>query len=340
LGHVAGTTVHGFPGYRRGRPLPSLRQVLDGEPPTNTPPVRVNALPGLQFRYSGGGTSIVQQALMDVTGLPFPELMRELVLGPLGMEHSTYEQPLPQARWPEAATGHRYVGGRLDGDWHVYPEMAAAGLWTTPSDLAQLVLEVQAVRVGREGRVLTKESVAAMLTPQAKGPVGIGFWVEGEGDRQRFEHGGGNEGFRCRLLGYAEQGLGAVVMTNADAGWILVQEVLGAIAREYRWPLGEGERIGFLELPRRAAQLEQSDWAGHVGEYEVHQGYHMRVVHGADLALQPPGQPALTLVPTSKTAFYAEALDLEVTFRQDEAGRTTGLVLRQNGIDVEARRVD
>jgi CubicO group peptidase (beta-lactamase class C family) len=340
LGHVAGTTVHGFPGYRRDRSLPSLRQVLDGEPPANTPPVRVNTLPGLQFRYSGGGTSIVQQLLMDVTELPFPTLMRELVLEPLGMQHSTYEQPLPQARWAEAATGHRWLGGRVEGGWHIYPEIAAAGLWTTPSDLAQLVLEVQNVQAGGMGRVLTRASVEAMLTPQASGPVGIGFFVGGEGDQRRFEHSGGNEGFRCRLLAYAEHGLGAVVMTNADAGWFLVEELMGAIAREYSWPLGAGERIGFLELPRPAIELGPHDWAGHVGKYEVRQDYHVQVIADADLVLQLAGQPALVLVPTSSMVFYTEALDLEVTFQQDQAGKTTGLVLRQNGSDMTARKVD
>jgi CubicO group peptidase (beta-lactamase class C family) len=340
LGHVAGTTVHGFPGYRRDRPVPSLRQVLDGEPPANSPPVRVNTLPGLQFRYSGGGTSIVQQLLTDMVELPFPALMRELVLEPLGMRHSTYEQPLPQDRWAEAATGHRWLGGRVEGNWHIYPEMAAAGLWTTPSDLALLIVEIQNAQAGPAGRVLTKESVEAMLTPQATGPVGIGFFVAGEDDRRRFEHSGGNEGFRCRLLAYAEHGLGAVVMTNADAGWFLVEELLGAIAREYNWPLGAGERIGHLELPRPAIQLSSRDWAGHVGEYEVRPDYHVQVISDADLVLQLSGQPALVLVPTSSTVFYAEAVDLEVTFQQDQGGRTTGLVLRQNGTDVTARKED
>ncbi|MDQ5850582.1 MAG: beta-lactamase family protein, partial [Chloroflexota bacterium] len=246
LSHTAGTTVHGFPGYRRDRQVPGLRQVLDGEPPANTPAIRVNAVPGTQFRYSGGGTSIVQQLLMDVTRMPFPQLMRELVLEPLGMEDSTYEQPLPEARWSDAATGHRTGGELVAGKWHIYPEMAAAGLWTTPSDLARAALELQRVRAGRTGKLVTRETVDQMLTAQAGGPVGIGFWPDGKGETLRFGHGGDNEGFKCELTAYAEHGLGAAVMTNGDMGWLLCQEVMAGIAREYRWPLAPDQHQGFL----------------------------------------------------------------------------------------------
>jgi CubicO group peptidase (beta-lactamase class C family) len=168
LSHGAGLTQHGFPGYNRRALLPTLRQVLDGEPPANTGPVRVNALPGTQFRYSGGGTTVVQQLLMDVTGLPFPRLMRELVLDPLGMQPSTYEQPLPEARWADAASGHRTGGAPVDGQWHGYPEMAAAGLWTTPSDLARVALAVQRARAAEPDSFLRKEIVDEMLTYQAE----------------------------------------------------------------------------------------------------------------------------------------------------------------------------
>jgi len=126
LSHTAGTTVHGFPGYPQGVPIPTPAQVLDGEPPTNTAPVRVNVLPGLLSRYSGGGTTIVQLLLTDVLGRPFPEIARELVFEPLEMQDSTYEQPLPERLWGEAATAHPWRGRSLEGRWHTYPEMAAA----------------------------------------------------------------------------------------------------------------------------------------------------------------------------------------------------------------------
>ncbi len=216
LSHTGGTTVHGFPGYRSDRPLPTLRQILDGEPPANTPAVLVNALPGLQVRYSGGGTSVGQQVLTDVTGLPFPDLMRELVLAPLGMTNSTYEQPLPQAWRGKAATGHGVDGTPLAGKWQVYPEMAAAGLWTTPSDLLSVVLEVQRARRTGAGKLFTRHSVEPMLMSQFGGTFGIGFALGGEGDALRLGHGGDNVGFKAEVLAFADHGLGAAVMANGD----------------------------------------------------------------------------------------------------------------------------
>ena len=177
LSHSAGLTVPGFPGYYRQHELPTLTQILKGAEPANTPPVRVNAVPGVQFRYSGGGTTIVQQLLVDVTGQPFPELARELVLAPLGMDQSGFEQPLPLDRWDRAATGHRPGGQPVAGRWHVYPEMAAAGLWSTPTDLARLALDLQNTNAGRAGGILHRESVNQLLTPPVDENIDPGLQV-------------------------------------------------------------------------------------------------------------------------------------------------------------------
>ena len=136
LSHTVVPPVWGFPGYRRNGLVPTLVQILDGQAPANTDAIRLNALPGIGFRYSGGGTTIVQRVLGDVMGADFPTLVRELVLDPLGMERSTFEQPLAPDRWAAAAAGHRSGGDAIPDGWHVYPEMAAAGLWTTPADVA------------------------------------------------------------------------------------------------------------------------------------------------------------------------------------------------------------
>ena len=141
LSHTAGLTVHGFPGYQASEKLPTVPQVLNGEPPANTGKVEVNLLPGTQFRYSGGGTTVAQQAVVDVLNKPFPQIMRELVLDPLGLTHSTYEQPLPKRWVAQAATGHPWKENPVNGKFHTYPEMAAAGLWTTASDLATISVE-------------------------------------------------------------------------------------------------------------------------------------------------------------------------------------------------------
>lgn len=230
LNHSAGLTVHGFRGYAADESVPSLIEVLDGKKPANSAAIRVDIAPGSKGRYSGGGYEVMQQLVIDVTGWPFPQVARELVLAPLGMSHSTYEQPLPPRYAATAATGHRPDGTAIKGGWHTYPEMAAAGLWTTPSDLAGVVLEVQ-----KGGQVLQPTTVRAMLTKLAW-DYGLGLGLGEKGGSKWFAHGGSNEGFRCTMFAYIERGQGAIVMTNGDGGSQLADEILRSIGVEYGWP--------------------------------------------------------------------------------------------------------
>jgi CubicO group peptidase (beta-lactamase class C family) len=141
LSHTAGMTVHGFAGYPSSSMLPTLTQILDGRPTANSPPIVVDAVPGNNWRYSGGGYVVVQQLLDDVTGMPFDKLMQKTVLHPFGMSDSSYEQPLPKSKLVKIALPYRRNGTPVRGGPHVYPELAAAGLWTTPSDLARYGIE-------------------------------------------------------------------------------------------------------------------------------------------------------------------------------------------------------
>jgi CubicO group peptidase (beta-lactamase class C family) len=236
LSHTAGTTVHGFDGYPAGHRLPTLREILDGTKPANSAPIRVDKVPGQGFRYSGGGTMIVQRLMMDATSKQFPELMKTSVLVPLEMSSSTFQQPLPAALRPKAASGYDAKGVRIPGRWHLYPEMAAAGLWTTPSDLARYVIEVELAYEGKSKKVLDREMIRQMLTPQNGGPVGLGPFVGNRGKVRQFSHNGGNAGFRCDFVGLLEKGDGAVVMTNSDAGTPLIDEILKSIGAAYGWP--------------------------------------------------------------------------------------------------------
>jgi CubicO group peptidase (beta-lactamase class C family) len=168
LSHSAGLTVHGFPGYAANEPVPSLTQIFDGQkPPANTDPIRVDILPGKQFRYSGGGYTVLQQLMIDVTGKPFPSLMQELLLSKIGMTHSRFDQPLAKELEPVAAAGHLPTAAVIRGRWHTYPEMAAAGLWTTPSDLALFAIELMESVQGKSNRVLSQEMSTQMLTKQS-----------------------------------------------------------------------------------------------------------------------------------------------------------------------------
>jgi CubicO group peptidase (beta-lactamase class C family) len=230
LSHTAGMTVHGFPGYPSGGPIPTLVQVLNGESPANTGPVRVSTAPNSGWRYSGGGYTVVQQMVIDLTGKAYPQFMREAVLAPLGMERSTFEQPLP-ADWAKtAATGFYADGKQVPGRWHIYPEMAAAGLWTTSSDLARFVIALQRALAGHSGSVISQATAQEMLTPHSSS-YGLGVLIDGP----VFGHTGRDEGFDATLVAYAQTGRGVVIMINANDNSGVLPRIVRFVARQYRW---------------------------------------------------------------------------------------------------------
>jgi len=231
--HSAGLTVHGFPGYDVDEKVPTLVQIFNGEKPANTAPIRVDFVPGTDERYSGGGITIEQQLMMDVSGKQFPALMKETVLDRIGMIDSSYEQPLPPARAAFTAGGARADGKPVHGKWHVYPEMAAAGLWTTPTDLAKFAIEIALSKQGESNKVLTQKTVEEMLTQQSK-TFGIGFALSKDHPGE-FGHNGADEGFQALLVMNSDTGQGAALMANSDNGNLVASEMMGSIAKEYGW---------------------------------------------------------------------------------------------------------
>jgi CubicO group peptidase (beta-lactamase class C family) len=229
LGHRAGTTIHGFPGYAEGKPVPTLVQVLDGKPPANTKPVVVDRKPGSGMRYSGGGYCVAQLALTDATGKPFPALMDELVLTPLKMTRSTYEQPPPEKLRANLATAHGVLGKPVPGRYHVYPEMAAAGLWSTPTDLAKLIVAVSHTWAGKPGAILPADRTREMFA------TGVGWPVLYAGDKFTAAHGGSNRGYQCVFVIRPATGQGAVILTNSDRGAAALTPALKAIREAYKW---------------------------------------------------------------------------------------------------------
>lgn len=235
LSHTAGTTVSGFRGYRYTEAVPTLLQILNGEPPANSPPIVVDLVPGNQFRYSGGGYEVMEQVVRDVTGETYPDFIRERVLQSSGMDNSTYEQPLPTSMLGSAASGYYADGVAVPGGHHIYPEMAAAALWTTPADLARFLIELQLSLRGESNRVLSRESAELLLT-EVKRDYSLGFDLWIHKGQPYFGHGGANDGFRGRMVAHRTAGYGVVILTNSDNGLELSAAVVRLIGEREGWP--------------------------------------------------------------------------------------------------------
>ena len=358
LSHTAGTTVHGFPGYAVNEKVPSLPQVLDGAMPANTAAVRVDFEPGTKYRYSGGGITIAQLAIMDIEKKPYPEIARETVLAPLNMTNSTYSQPLPDDWRKKAASGYRLDGREVEGKIHVYPEMAAAGLWTTPTDLAKFAIEMQLSLAGRSNKVLTKASVETM-TSSVLEDVGLGFFIEKHGNALYFGHGGADEGFRAEMLVNKDKGYGVVVMANSDNGQIL-REVIRGVAREYNWD-------EFLPAPYEIISLDAAKLEGYTGRFQVNPDRVLTIAtlpgaiatwsvpgavaagtnertgrlpnQPAKLIAHPTADPPFELHPISDTTFIRRDANVKYEFMRGAANKIESIRIITGGGPVDAKRI-
>lgn len=262
LSHTAGLSTPGFPGYATDAVRPTLPQILDGRAPANTPAVRPVGPAGERFRYSGGGTQIVQLWVEDETGRPFAEAMRTWVLDPLGMRDSDFRQPPPDDGAPRAHA-HQPPGKPEPGGWRVYPEQQAAGLWTTPSDLARMLIAVQAARRGEVGPLAP--AVARTVTQPVLGEAAMGFFIEPPpqpGGRARFGHYGSNQGFESQAMADLDGTEGVVVMVNSQGGGPLMDAIRRTLARVYGW---EDQRAPLAVADQRLDEVAQRA----VGQYVV-----------------------------------------------------------------------
>lgn len=318
LSHTAGLNVHGFPGYAPGTPVPTLRQVLDGAAPAVTEAVRIVAQPGNQWSYSGGGYTVLQQLMIDVAGQPFDSLMAQRVLQPLGMKNSTFMQPAGPAILARAAMPHDDDGKPYPAGPFIDPELAAAGLWSTPSDLATFLIAVQRAAAGRTDQILTPRSAQALLTPVLSG-YALGFSVDGSGDATTFAHGGHNQGYQTTMVAYAGRGDGVVVMTNGNNGDQIADALVRAVAKEYRWP-------SYKPVARTEVALAPAQSAPLAGKYTIPgQGAFLITYDKGELLYwQAPGDSE-HLYAESATHLFVLSHKLEIIL--DGPGAATGKIV-------------
>ncbi len=311
LNHSAGLNVDGFAGYRVGEQIPTAVDLLLGR--GNSEALRQIEPAGERYRYSGGGSTMLQVAMTDITGQDFNSIVQEQVLVPLSMTRSTYEQPISEDTWPNHSAAHDYAGRRIPGGANVYPEQFPAGLWTTPSDIARFVLEVQRVAGGEDGRVLNADSGKQMLTPAFR-RAGLGLFIDDFGGEQWFEHSGSNKGFKCDFRASFIGGNGVIVMTNSNTGFELCRDIIRTVAHVYGWTGMVGD-----PLEQAAVSSEQiHQYAGHYdfGPDEVA----FITVEDEQMTIQQLPYPRMPLVPLGEHRFQILGTEFHVEFQSDESG--------------------
>lgn len=313
LSHTAGINVHGFGGYAAGAPLPTLTQILNGAKPANSAAVIVEAIPGSKFSYSGGGYTIAQQMMIAASGKPYAQLLKTLVLDPVGMTDSTFEQPLPAALASRVARPVDDNGKPIAGGPHVYPELAAAGLWTTPTDLAKWLLEMQ-LSLRQSGSVLSPAMTRQMLTPVMDG-YGLGVDTTKTAGAPAFTHTGGNEGYRAIYFAY-ENGDGAVILTNGSNGGQVFRKLMRSIANAYQWP-------DFKTIVRTEVALAPAALTQYVGKFDAKELGAIEIrLHDERLEIKTH-EPFTLLLAASPTAFFTvdHTMAIDVVFDSADKGK-------------------
>lgn len=331
LSHTAGLTVHGFEGYVPGAPLPTVLQILNGEKPANSDAVRSMYEPGIKSAYSGGGTTITQLIVTDITRQPYAEYMKKEVLQPMGMTASTFAQP--PAGVKQLSTGYNAAGKRIEGNYHVYPEQAPAGLWTNPTDLAKYIIESQLAYEGKSSKVLNQATTKLRLTPYLDKSAALGVFIDNLDSVLYFQHGGANEGFRCQYYGSLKDGNGLVVMVNSDNGAI-IPEVVNSIAKVYEF------KGLYHSTVKEAVSVPDSILESYIGQYELGPNFIITVSkEGNTLYAQATGQGSFEIIAETPTKFFPRVFKAYVDFTKDDTGKVNALILTQNGRRTEAKKI-
>jgi CubicO group peptidase (beta-lactamase class C family) len=334
LSQSAGLSDQILTGYGPDDALPSLAQILSGDKPAKNGPLWVPPRMSVRLRawLSEAGYVVVQQLLEDLTGRPFPALVAERIFKPLGLLRSFLGSGLTGDLRPEAAVGFLREGKPVPGGAARFPEEAAKGLWTTPSEYAAIVLDVLAAAENRPALILPPAAARRLLAAQVEN-FGFGFFVEGRGDAILFRASGATRGFACAMVVYPAKGQGAVIMSNSDNGDVLIEEILAGFSAAYDWP-------DFKPLEKPVLRLAPEAYAEFVGRFEVGPGYALDIrPEDYYLVITPTGQAPTKFYAEGQTLFYSTDPYIRIQFYRGAGGIVDSLVLWQKGFRLEARRV-
>lgn len=332
LSHTAGLSVHGFPGYDRNDTIPTLPEVLDGKPPANTEPVRSQFEPGLRFQYSGGGTTISQLIVMDITHDPYDRYMWNNVLKPLDMTMSSYAQPPAKDKEQFLATGYRGDGKEVETKFHVYPEQAAAGLWTNPTDLSKYIIETQLSLQGKSNKVLSEEMTRLRLTPYIDSSAAFGVFMDKKGNEKYFGHNGADEGFLSMYTGSLESGNGVVIMVNSDNGAIL-NEVLNSVAKVYGW------KDYYKPATKKVVTMPDSLFNTYTGNYTL-EGDTINISKKEnEFLLIVNRQETFKIYFSSADEFFSKEIPVEFRFEKDDQGKIKDFYFKQGDHELRAMKL-
>ena len=333
LSHTAGLNVHGFKGYTNGTPVPTVVQVLNGSKPANSEAIHSMTEPGLRSEYSGGGITISQLIVMDITHQPYDQFMNREVLKPLGMTASTFSQP-PVGIKPELlATGYRLDGKEeVPGKYNVYPEDAAAGLWTNPTDLSKYIIETQLAYEGRSGKVLNQATTQLRLTPYLNKVAALGVFINDFDGVKYFAHSGSNEGFMCMYYGSFTDGNGFVIMLNSDNGSI-IPEVANSIAKVYDFK-GVYRAKVFNKTTVDTAVLQS-----YTGKYELKKDLILTILREGDqLYSIVNNERKRVIIPETQSKFFLKEDGSEIEFIRNDKSEVEKVIFYQGNIP-EAKKI-
>lgn len=326
LSHSSGLPVNSFPGYPAGTSIPTLHQILQGIPPANTAEIKPNIISGINTRYSGGGYCVAQLILEELLQKSFSTIATENLFKPLHMKSSTFETSNHVEYAKIAAHSHDENGIHHEADWNLYPEAAAAGMWTTPSDLLILAQNLIKTLDGETTALsLTQNNIQQMLNPQlplqhgVTSYSGLGFGCSRQADEPNFGHSGANKGYKCSIRVFPKSKTAIAVMTNSDNGDILISEIISSLNRH-------------TDAFRTTWQLADDDI---VGTYKSNAGLKIEIQRSEQqIFIKCAKQPAIALHHCGGAEFTAKSLDIYVTF-SNSGQKTPSLTLSQSGRDIQ-----